>query len=67
MYVHNSTTVGEQKGNITSINVANANCMDTGLYIFSGNNTIGEPVSQTAEIKVECEYNFHIELNVPEI
>lgn len=53
---YNSSTVGEQKGNVTSISVDNANCVDTGVYVCSGNNTIGESVSQSASIKVACKY-----------
>ncbi|VDI02571.1 Hypothetical predicted protein [Mytilus galloprovincialis] len=54
LYGHNSTTVGEQYDNVTFINVEHANCVDTGLYICSGNNTIGESVSESADIKVSC-------------
>ncbi|CAG2192595.1 unnamed protein product [Mytilus edulis] len=54
VYGYNGTTVGEQKHNTTSISVNHANCIDTGYYMCSGNNTIGEPVSQSAEIKVAC-------------
>lgn len=56
VYGYNGTTVGEQKHNTTSISVNHANCIDTGYYMCSGNNTIGEPVSQSAEIKVACKY-----------
>ncbi|CAG2217812.1 unnamed protein product [Mytilus edulis] len=55
-YSHNSTTVGEQKDNTTFINVEHANCVDTGIYICSGNNTIGESVSKSADIHVSCKY-----------
>ncbi|CAC5394889.1 unnamed protein product [Mytilus coruscus] len=54
VYRHNSTTVGKQKANVTTISEDHANCADTGLYTCSGNNTIGEPVSTSAVIKVAC-------------
>lgn len=56
VYIHNSTTVGKQTDNVTSIRVDYANCMDTGIYMCFGNNTIGEPVSQSVNIKVACKY-----------
>lgn len=58
VYGYNETTVGEQKINVLSISVDHANCVDTGYYTCSGNNTIGEPVSQSAEIKVACKYEI---------
>lgn len=56
VYGNNGTTVSEQTNNATYISIAHANCMDTGYYLCSGNNTIGVPVSQSAEIKVACKY-----------
>ncbi|VDI53768.1 Hypothetical predicted protein, partial [Mytilus galloprovincialis] len=53
IYNNNGTIVGAQKANVTHINV-DANCVDTGLYMCYANNSIGEPVSQSADIKVAC-------------
>lgn len=55
---NNNSAVGEQKTNMTSINIVHANCMDTGLYTCFGNNSIGEPVSTSADIKVACKCFF---------
>lgn len=57
IYINNGSIVGEQRANVTHINVEHANCVDTGLYMCSGNNSIGEPVSKSADIKVACRYN----------
>ncbi|CAC5383868.1 unnamed protein product [Mytilus coruscus] len=66
-YIYNSTTVGEQNSNVTSIKVENANCMDTGLYMCSGNNTIGEPVFLSANIKVFCTPRTYNNVNIQDI
>lgn len=69
VYGYNRTEVGDQKANVTYISINHANCVDTGLYMCSGNNTIGEPVSQSADIKVACKHmsilNVLMVLNLP--
>lgn len=57
-YRYNSTTIGEQRANVTYLSVNNANCVDTGIYSCSGNNTIGKSVTQSANITVACKYFF---------
>lgn len=55
-YIFNSSVVGEAISNVTTIGSKYANCIDTGLYVCTGNNTIGAPVSKSAYIRVACKY-----------
>ncbi|VDI66502.1 Hypothetical predicted protein [Mytilus galloprovincialis] len=54
VYIFNSSVVGEAKTDVTTIGIEHANCIDTGLYMCTGNNTIGSPVSKSAHIRVAC-------------
>ncbi|VDI42885.1 Hypothetical predicted protein, partial [Mytilus galloprovincialis] len=54
VYIFNSSVVGEAISNVTTIGSKYANCIDTGLYMCTGNNTIGTPVSKSAHIEVAC-------------
>lgn len=56
VYIFNSSVVGKVKSDVTTIGIEHANCIDTGLYMCTGNNTIGTPVSKSAYIKVACKY-----------
>ncbi|CAC5421782.1 unnamed protein product [Mytilus coruscus] len=59
VYIFNSSVVGEATTNVITIGNEHANCIDTGLYMCTGNNKIGTPVSKSAHIRIACKPRSH--------
>ncbi|CAC5421796.1 unnamed protein product [Mytilus coruscus] len=65
VYLLNGSVVGETNTNVKIIGAEHASCKDTGLYMCTGNNKIGTPVSQSAHIKVASDPDVYVATHIP--